>query len=300
MQEPGSVVAALVAPSREPSEATRSAIEAWVRDHQSSRAVVAIEAAAGAVLNDLLEDFGRTYSWNEVRRLPGVPEFRSMTDLAKRLRVISGRLREQHGADQVMQVHHSGRSALWLSFEVPPEPAPDASGIVYTERPVEMTWLGRLIYGRLPSRSRWSAPGVYPTLLVTVPFFLSLYGFYHGLFTANAWLVVLSMAIFANLVWVVFHRLSLPVNQAWRVEWPYVRGDGKFGVIHTRARSDGRPLFRLYGYEASCPICGDLVELEHGRHGFKGRIVGECRSNPMEHLFSFDHTTGEGRWLYER
>ena len=163
-----------------------------------------------------------------------------------------------------------------------------------------MTWLGRLIYGRLPSRSRWSAPGVYPTLLVTVPFFLSLYGFYHGLFTANAWLVVLSMAIFANLVWVVFHRLSLPVNQAWRVEWPYVRGDGKFGVIHTRARSDGRPLFRLYGYEASCPICGDLVDLEHGRHGFKGRIVGECRSNPMEHLFSFDHTTGEGRWLYER
>ncbi|MGT2516548.1 hypothetical protein ACVOMT_22225 [Sphingomonas panni] len=97
MQEPGSVVAALVAPSREPSEATRSAIEAWVRDHQSSRAVVAIEAAAGAVLNDLLEDFGRTCSWNEVRRLPGVPEFRSMTDLAKRLRVISGRLWEQHG-----------------------------------------------------------------------------------------------------------------------------------------------------------------------------------------------------------
>ena len=37
-----------------------------------------------------------------------------------------------------------------------------------------------------------------------------------------------------------------------------------------------------------------------GASKFKGRIVGECRSNPMEHLFSFDHTTGEGRWLYER
>ncbi|WP_375244153.1 hypothetical protein [Sphingomonas parapaucimobilis] len=278
------------------------AIEAWVRDVRSAKAVPAIDKAAGALLGDLLGDFGRTYTWNDVRNLPEKPEVRSMTAVATRLRVIAEQLQERHGADQVMRVHHEGRGALWVSFEACSEDAaPEGGGTIrYEEAEVMLTWLGRLIYGRLPSSSRLSAPGVYPTLVVVLPFFVSLYLFYHGLFTANVWLLVSAAVVFVNLVRPVFRILKLPVTQAHRVEWPYVVGPDRWGVIHTRTRLEDKPLFRIAGYKSSCPICGDTVDLEPGRHQFTGRIVGECRSNPLEHLFSFDHTTGKGRWLFER
>lgn len=196
----------LVSSTREPSPATRAAIEAWVRDVRSAKAVPAIEKAAGALLGDLLGDFGRTYTWNDVRNLPEKPDFRAMTDLAKRLRLVAEHLQERHGADQMMRVHHEGRGALWVSFEACSEDAAaeDDGTIRYEEAEVKLTRLGRLIYGRLPSSSRWSAPGVYPTLVVVLPFFVSLYLFYYGLFTANHWLMVLSIAVFANLARAAF------------------------------------------------------------------------------------------------
>lgn len=302
MQEPGGEVTPLVSSTREPSPATRAAIEAWVRDVRSAKAVPAIEKAAGALLGDLLGDFGRTYTWNDVRNLPEKPDFRAMTDLAKRLRLVAEHLQERHGADQMMRVHHEGRGALWVSFEACSEDAAaeDDGTIRYEEAEVKLTRLGRLIYGRLPSPSRWGTPGLFPTLLMVVPFFVSLYLFYHALFTANAWMLVLTAAVLGNLIRPVFRILKLPVTQAHRVEWPYVKGPDRWGVIHTRTRLEDKPLFRIAEYKASCPICGDTVDLEPGRHQFTGRIVGECRSNPLEHLFSFDHTTGKGRWLFER
>lgn len=301
MQEPDDTVTSLVSPTRDPSPTTRAAMEAWVRDVQARQTSPAVEKAACAVVADLLEDFARTYTWNEVRRLvPSTVEFRSMTNVAARLRLVATKLREQHGADQTMHVHHSGREALWLSFETPQSATADGETIGYTEVPVELTRLGRILYGRLPSRSRWAAPQVYPTLIVVVPFLASLYFFYHGLFTGRAWLLLISTAVFGNLALAAFRLLKLPVTQAHLVQWPYVSGSGRFSVIHTRIKSEDRPLFRISGYSAACAICGDTVDLEQGRHAMKGRIVGECRSNPLEHLFTFDHTTGEGRWIYGR
>ncbi len=302
MQEPGSGVTPLVSSTREPSSATRTAIEAWVRDVRSGKAAPAIEKAAAALLGDLLEDFGRTYSWNDVRNLPEKPEVRSMTAVATRLGIVAEQLRERHGADQVMRVHHAGRGALWVSFEAcSDDVAAENDGTIrYEEAQVTLTRLGRLIYGRLPSSSRWATPGLYPTLLVVVPFFVSLYLLYHGLFTANFWMLVLAVGAFGNLARAAFRLMKLPVTQAHRVEWPYVTGPDRWGVLHTRTRLADKPLFRIAAYKASCPICGDTVDLEPGRHQFTGRIVGECRSNPLEHLFSFDHTTSKGRWLFER
>lgn len=301
LQEPKPVIATLVSPSREPSAATRSAIQAWVRDIHSGGPSSAIEAAACAVLTDLLDDFSRSYTWNQVRNLlPATVEVRSMPSVAARMRTIATKLCEQHAADQAMQVHHSERGPLWVSFQTPEPTTADGETIGYGEVPVTLTTLGRILYGRLPSRSRWAAPQVYPTLRVVIPFFVFLYLFYHGLFTGRAWMVVLSMAIAGNLAVAVFRLLKLPVTQAHLVQWPYVRGAGRFSVIHTRTKSDDRPLFRISGYSAACSICGDVVDLEHGRHAMKGRIVGECRSNPLEHLFTFDHTTGKGRWIYSQ
>lgn len=107
-------------------------------------------------------------------------------------------------------------------------------------------------------------------------------------------------AVFASLAMSAFRMMKLPISQAHLVDWPYVKLDGRVSVIHTRVKRDGKPLFRITGYSAACPKCGDVVDLEPGRYGMKGRIVGQCRSNPLEHLFSFDHTTAKGRWMYER
>lgn len=301
-QEPDDTVTSLVSPTRDPSPATRAAIEAWVRDVQASpQTSPAVEKAACAVLDDLLKDCARTYTWNEVRKLvSSAVDVRSMPSVAARLRTVATKLREQHGADQTMHVHHNGREPLWISFDPPQPAAVDGETIGYAEVPVELTRLGRIFYGRLPSRSRWAAPKVYPTLLVLIPFFVFLYLFYHGLFTGRAWMVVISMAIIANLTVAVFRLLKLPVTQAHLVQWPYVTGAGRFSVIHTRVKSEDRPLFRISGYSAACAICGDIVDLEHGRHAMKGRILGECRSNPLEHLFTFDHTTAKGRWIYSQ
>lgn len=164
LQEPTTAVTPLLSPTREPSSLTRTAIEALVRDIQSAQAAVAIERAACAVLADLLEDFGRTYTYREVCLLPGAADVRSMPAVAARLRVIADRLVEQHGADQVMQVHHTERTALWVSFEVPRSTSTDEGSISYDELPVMLTRLGRAVYGRLPSTSRWAAPMVFPTL----------------------------------------------------------------------------------------------------------------------------------------
>ena len=50
-------------------------------------------------------------------------------------------------------------------------------------------------------------------------------------------------------------------------------------------------------FTAICPYCGGLVEIHKGRGIFRGRLVGECGENPVEHIFSFDHILRRGRCL---
>ena len=50
-------------------------------------------------------------------------------------------------------------------------------------------------------------------------------------------------------------------------------------------------------YVAHCPICGGRVSATKGRLEFFGRIVGRCEEAPVEHVFSFDHVTRNGKCL---
>jgi len=52
---------------------------------------------------------------------------------------------------------------------------------------------------------------------------------------------------------------------------------------------------RMLRYTAKCPICGGKVTIEKGRRLHRGRLVGECNRNPIEHLYSFDYTTLKGK-----
>jgi len=50
-------------------------------------------------------------------------------------------------------------------------------------------------------------------------------------------------------------------------------------------------------YVAPCPLCGGRVSATKGRLEFFGRIVGRCEEAPVEHVFSFDHVTRNGKCL---
>lgn len=50
-------------------------------------------------------------------------------------------------------------------------------------------------------------------------------------------------------------------------------------------------------YIAECPLCDGKVSATKGRLEFFGRIVGRCEEAPVEHVFSFDHITRNGKLL---
>ena len=64
-------------------------------------------------------------------------------------------------------------------------------------------------------------------------------------------------------------------------------------VLVLRRESEDRVL-RMVRYTAQCPICDGEVTIEKGRRQHRGRLVGECNRNPVEHTFSFDFITGKG------
>ena len=58
-------------------------------------------------------------------------------------------------------------------------------------------------------------------------------------------------------------------------------------VLVLRREGDNRVL-RMLRYTARCPICDGEITIEKGRRQHRGRLVGECARNPVEHVFSFD------------
>ncbi len=67
-------------------------------------------------------------------------------------------------------------------------------------------------------------------------------------------------------------------------------------VLVLRREGDERVL-RMLRYTATCPICDGEITIEKGRRQHRGRLVGECGRNPVEHVFSFDFVTARGTRL---
>jgi hypothetical protein len=64
---------------------------------------------------------------------------------------------------------------------------------------------------------------------------------------------------------------------------------------HPTARNSAT--IRLIRYAGTCPICEAKVELAEGGREFPNRLIGRCRENPAEHVYSFDRSTCRGRSL---
>lgn len=59
-------------------------------------------------------------------------------------------------------------------------------------------------------------------------------------------------------------------------------------------REGERKVVRMLRFTATCPLCGGEVEVQEGRRAFRGRYIGACGRNPVEHLFTFDHVLKRG------
>ncbi|MBD5804515.1 hypothetical protein AZOA_39580 [Azoarcus sp. Aa7] len=67
-------------------------------------------------------------------------------------------------------------------------------------------------------------------------------------------------------------------------------------ILVLRREGEDRVL-RMLRYTGTCPVCGGDVTIENGRRIHRGRLVGQCGRNPVEHVFSFDFITGKGSRL---
>lgn len=70
-----------------------------------------------------------------------------------------------------------------------------------------------------------------------------------------------------------------------------------FHVLVIRREGDQK-VIRMLRYTGICPLCGGEVEVQEGRRALRGRYVGECGRNPVEHVFTFDHVLKTGRRIF--
>ena len=123
-----------------------------------------------------------------------------------------------------------------------------------------------------------------------------------SLSTAEIVNLFLSLAAFSVILWLAFTPFARLFN--WRiimaptflialkelnvqmeiVREPYPK-PGSSGTI------------RLIRYAGACLICHAKVELSEGGKEFPDRLIGRCRENPAEHVYSFDRFTCRGRNL---
>lgn len=60
-------------------------------------------------------------------------------------------------------------------------------------------------------------------------------------------------------------------------------------------REGEQKVMRMLRFTSNCPLCDGLIEVEEGERGMRGRYVGVCSRNPVEHLFTFDHVLRTGQ-----
>lgn len=76
----------------------------------------------------------------------------------------------------------------------------------------------------------------------------------------------------------------------------YLSMDGDMLVLFRDRMKKGEPaVWRMALYGSTCPVCDDRIDVERGRGELRGRYVGVCRANRLEHVFTFDHVRCEGR-----
>ena len=97
----------------------------------------------------------------------------------------------------------------------------------------------------------------------------------------------------AWLVWPLFRLLEDRIVCAPTI----LQLTSRFEHVLVIKKEDETKVVRMVRFTGTCPLCDGLVEVYKGRKLFRGRFVGQCHRNPVEHIFSFDHVLRRGTWL---
>lgn len=93
------------------------------------------------------------------------------------------------------------------------------------------------------------------------------------------------------LVWPVYRLIDQKIVMAPAI----LQMTSRFYHVLVIRREGEQKLIRMLRFTATCPLCGGEVEVQEGRRALRGRYVGECGRNPIEHVFTFDHVLKSGR-----
>lgn len=97
----------------------------------------------------------------------------------------------------------------------------------------------------------------------------------------------------AWLVWPLFRLVEDGIVAAPGI----LQLNSRFEHVLVIKKEDRTKVIRMVRFTGVCPLCGGLVEVHKGHGLFRGRFVGQCGRNPVEHIFSFDHVLRRGTWL---
>lgn len=107
----------------------------------------------------------------------------------------------------------------------------------------------------------------------------------------------LTVSIFVGavawLVWPLFRLVEDGILAAPGI----LQLNSRFEHVLVIKKEDQTKVIRMVRFTGACPLCGGSVEVHKGHGLFRGRFVGQCGRNPIEHIFSFDHVLRRGTWL---
>lgn len=92
------------------------------------------------------------------------------------------------------------------------------------------------------------------------------------------------------LVWPLYRLIDQKIVMAPAI----LQMTSRFYHVLVIRREGERKVVRMLRFTATCPLCGGEVEIQEGRRSLRGRYVGECGRNPLEHVFTFDHVLKTG------
>lgn len=104
---------------------------------------------------------------------------------------------------------------------------------------------------------------------------------------------VLICFIGGTITWLVWPLYRL-IDQKIVMAPAFLQMASRFYHVLVIRREGERRVVRMLRFTATCPLCGGEVEVQEGRHALRGRYVGECGRNPVEHVFTFDHVLKTG------
>lgn len=109
---------------------------------------------------------------------------------------------------------------------------------------------------------------------------------------------ITSFAITCLVTWYTLNPLyDVPIKKITVAPW-WMQSVDDDRLIELRIAPENRTKsLKAVRYSSNCPICKGKVYAKSGGWEFRGRVVGRCEENPVEHVFSFDHITRIGKSL---